>query len=131
MVNKSKVLWYTKTHEWIYRDGDICVVGITEYAQQLLGDMVFIELPEIDRKLNQGEACAVVESVKAASDIYVPIAGQVTAFNTKLEAEPELVNSEPYGEGWLFKIKPNDVSQLNTLMNESEYKALLHINENS
>lgn len=98
---------YTKSHEWVRTlpDGSI-EVGITDHAQQALGDLVFVEAPESGRKLAAGDACAVVESVKAASDVYSPVAGEVTAGNPKLASEPELINRDPYGEGWIMRLKP-------------------------
>ena len=100
-------LKYTKSHEWLRTLADGTVeIGITGHAQHALGDLVFVEVPEAGRKLQAGEACAVVESVKAASDVYAPLAGEVTAGNPKLSAEPETVNAEPYGAGWLLRLKP-------------------------
>jgi len=100
-------LRYTKSHEWLRTlpDGTI-EIGITDHAQQALGDLVFVEVPEAGRRLVAGDACAVVESVKAASDVYSPIAGEVTSGNPKLAAEPELINRDPYGEGWIMRLKP-------------------------
>ena len=100
-------LRYTKSHEWLRTlpDGTI-EIGITDHAQQALGDLVFVEVPEAGRHLVAGDACAVVESVKAASDVYSPIAGEVTSGNPKLAAEPELINRDPYGEGWIMRLKP-------------------------
>lgn len=100
-------LKYTKDHEWIRREPDgSVVVGITDHAQHQLGELVYVELPEAGRALGPGEACAVVESVKAASDVYAPLAGTVTGVNEALDAEPALVNSSPYGDGWLFRLSP-------------------------
>ena len=101
-------LRYTKSHEWLRKlpDGSI-EIGITDHAQQALGDLVFVEVPETGKALAAGDACAVVESVKAASDVYSPVAGEVTAGNPKLAAEPELINRDPYGEGWILRIKPS------------------------
>ncbi len=100
-------LRYTKSHEWLRTlpDGTI-EIGITDHAQQALGDLVFVEVPEAGRRLAAGDACAVVESVKAASDVYSPIAGEVTSGNPKLATEPELINRDPYGEGWIMRLKP-------------------------
>jgi len=95
---------YTKTHEWLTVDGKTVTIGITDFAQAQLGDVVFLELPSVGRKLETGEAFGVVESVKAASDLYAPVSGHVTAVNEKLTATPELVNSDPYGEGWIMKV---------------------------
>lgn len=100
-----KDLKFTKSHEWMAADGDLITVGISDHAQDLLGDIVFVELPEIGRSVTAGEALAVVESVKAASDIYAPLAGTVEAVNESLDAEPTLVNTSAYGDGWLFKIR--------------------------
>jgi glycine cleavage system H protein len=107
MSNVPADLKYTKSHEWVRTLADGSVeIGITDHAQHALGDLVFVEVPEAGRALKAGEACAVVESVKAASDVYAPLAGQVTAGNDKLTAEPETVNTQPYGEGWLMRLKP-------------------------
>ena len=100
-------LKYTKSHEWVRTLGDGTVeIGITDHAQHALGDLVFVEVPDAGRTVKADEPCAVVESVKAASDVYAPIAGQITAGNSRLAAEPEVVNSDPYGEGWLMRLKP-------------------------
>ena len=109
-------LRYTKSHEWLrtLQDGTI-EVGITDHAQQALGDLVFVEVPEAGRHLAAGDACAVVESVKAASDVYSPIAGEVTSGNPKLAAEPELINRDPYGEGWIMRLKPAGGAATETL----------------
>ena len=107
MSNVPADLKYTKSHEWVRTLADGSVeIGITDHAQHALGDLVFVEVPDAGRALKAGEACAVVESVKAASDVYAPLSGQVTAGNAKLAAEPETVNTEPYGEGWLMRLKP-------------------------
>jgi glycine cleavage system H protein len=107
MSNVPADLKYTKSHEWVrtLADGTL-EIGITDHAQHALGDLVFVEVPEAGRSVKAGEACAVVESVKAASDVYAPLAGEVTAGNPRLAAEPETVNSQPYGEGWLMRLKP-------------------------
>jgi glycine cleavage system H protein len=115
---------YTKTHEWLTVDGKSVTVGITDFAQSQLGDVVFVELPSPGRKLEAGDAFGVIESVKAASDLYSPVPGRVTAVNDKLAAKPELVNSEPYGDGWLVKLEltgelPND------LLDEDAYKKVV------
>jgi len=107
MSNVPADLKYTKSHEWLRTLADGSVeIGITDHAQHALGDLVFVEVPEAGRAVKAGEACAVVESVKAASDVYAPLSGQVTAGNPKLAAEPETVNTAPYGEGWLMRLKP-------------------------
>jgi glycine cleavage system H protein len=118
-------LKYTKTHEWIRTRSDGTVeVGITDHAQHALGDLVFVEVPQAGRALNAGEPCAVVESVKAASDVYSPVAGEVTAGNPELATAPELINSDPYGSGWLMRVKPAG-SAMNGLMSSADYEALL------
>lgn len=107
MSNVPADLKYTKSHEWVRTLADGSVeIGITDHAQHALGDLVFVEVPDAGRAVKAGEACAVVESVKAASDVYAPLSGQVTAGNAKLTAEPETINTQPYGEGWLMRLKP-------------------------
>ena len=113
---------YTSDHEWLKIEGDVATVGITDYAQQQLGDIVFVELPKIGRSLKKAEAAAVVESVKAASDVYAPISGEVLEVNNALESEPALVNTDAGGQAWLFKIKISDKSELGELMDEAAYK---------
>lgn len=115
-------LKYTKSHEWLRDNGDGTVtVGITDHAQELLGDLVFVELPETDTEFAAEDACAVVESVKAASDVYAPLAGTVVAVNEALEESPELVNSSPYDEGWLYNLKLANASDLDGLMAADDY----------
>lgn len=125
MSNVPQELKYTQSHEWVLvsEDGQ-ATIGITDHAQELLGDMVFIELPEMDRELDAGEECSVVESVKAASDVYSPVAGTVIAVNEKLADAPELVNEDPYGEGWMFRLQISDASQLDDLLDASAYEEL-------
>ena len=119
-------LRYRESHEWVrVEDDGTVVVGISDHAQGELGDMVFVELPEPGMSYDQGEACAVIESVKAASDIYAPLAGEVIQPNGELEDSPELVNSDPYGDGWLFKLIPSDASQIEGLMDAEAYAKLL------
>ncbi|MCP9267610.1 glycine cleavage system protein GcvH [Xenorhabdus sp. XENO-1] len=119
-------LKYTSSHEWVRVEGNgEYTIGITEHAQELLGDMVFVDLPEVGAVVNSGSDCAVVESVKAASDIYAPLSGEVTAVNSELESSPELVNSEPYNEGWLFRLKISDESELTHLLDAEGYQSLL------
>jgi glycine cleavage system H protein len=113
---------FTEDHEWILMEGDIGTIGITDYAQEQLGDVVFIELPEAGKTLVKGDEAAVVESVKAASEIYVPVSGEVTEANDALAEDPAQVNSDPLGEGWFFKIKLADPSELADLMDEAAYK---------
>jgi glycine cleavage system H protein len=114
---------YTSDHEWLSIEGDVATVGITDYAQQQLGDVVFVELPKVGRSLKQAEAAAVVESVKAASDVYAPISGEVVEANQAVVDEPALVNSDAAGKAWFFKIRIADRSELGGLMDEAAYKA--------
>ncbi len=115
-------LKYRESHEWVREDdGEGVVVGISDHAQAELGDMVFIELPEPGMSYSQGDACAVVESVKAASDIYAPVSGEVVEVNEALEDDPGLVNNDPYGDGWLFRMEPSEPSELEDLMDADAY----------
>lgn len=116
---------YTQEHEWIRIEGDLATVGITQYAQEQLGDVVFVEVPQAGRKVAKGEACAVVESVKAASDIYAPVSGEVTEANAALADTPGDVNAEPTGKGWFFKIRLSDKGELDGLMDEAAYDAFV------
>ena len=116
-------LKYTKDHEWVRVEGATVVVGISDYAQTQLGDVVYVEVPEVGRKLEQGKEAAVVESVKAASEVYAPISGEVTAVNTDLAGEPGRVNADPLGEGWFFKMTVAKPKELDALMDEAQYKA--------
>lgn len=126
MSNVPAELKYATSHEWVRSEGNgVYSVGITEHAQELLGDMVFIDLPEVGRTVDAGEDCAVAESVKAASDIYSPISGEVIAINSELESSPELVNSAPYGEGFLFQIKASDEAELDNLLDAAGYEATI------
>lgn len=119
-------LKYVATHEWVKTEADGTItVGITDHAQDLLGDVVFVELPEVGREVDAEEALAVVESVKAASDIYAPVAGEVVAVNESLEDSPELVNEAPFEGGWFFKIKPQDSAEVDGLMSADEYQNTL------
>lgn len=123
-------LRYTRTHEWVRQleDGTI-QVGITDHAQGQLGDMVFVQLPEIGASLSGGDDCAVVESVKAASDVYAPITGEVVAVNDAVANSPEVVNRDPYGDGWLFRLRPADGSELNELLDAATYQSTLEADE--
>ncbi|CAI1146052.1 Glycine cleavage system H protein [Serratia grimesii] len=124
MSNVPTELKYATSHEWVRDAGNgEYVVGITEHAQELLGDMVFVDLPDVGATVSAGEDCAVAESVKAASDIYAPISGEIIAANDALESSPELVNSDPYGEGWLFRIKASDPAELGNLLDAAAYRA--------
>lgn len=113
--------YFTEDHEWIDLDGEIATVGITDYAQGQLGDVVFVELPEAGRTIAKGDDAAAVESVKAASDVYAPVSGEVIEGNAELEAEPSLVNSDAEGDGWFFKMTLSDTSELDGLMDEAAY----------
>lgn len=115
-------VYYTKEHEWVRVDGDVATVGITDFAQGQLGDVVFVEVPEPGRKVSRGGEAAVVESVKAASDVYSPVGGEVIEGNQALVDDPALVNSDPEGEGWFFKLRLADNHELNDLMNADQYK---------
>lgn len=115
-------LKYTKTHEWLKEEHDEVIIGITDHAQQLLGDMVFVELPEVGDTVEAGDELGVVESVKAASDFYAPVAGTVTAINEAVVAEPAIVNSDPFQAGWLVKLKPSHPHELNTLLTSEQYQ---------
>lgn len=126
MSNTPADLRYTKSHEWVRSESDgTLTVGISDHAQELLGDLVFVETPETGNSLDAGAACAVVESVKAASDVYAPVAGEVVAVNEQLADSPELVNSDPYGEGWLFRLKPADAGAVGGLMDAEAYQAMV------
>jgi glycine cleavage system H protein len=115
-------LKFTRTHEWLQEGNNEVVVGITEHAQQLLGDMVFVELPEEGDEVNAGDELGVVESVKAASDFYAPVSGVVIAVNQEASANPALVNSDPYGAGWLVKIRASNPTEINTLLTVEQYE---------
>jgi glycine cleavage system H protein len=114
-------LKYSKEHEWVKTEGDTAVVGITDFAQAELGDVVFIELPKVGDSVTQFQTFGVVESVKAASDLYAPVSGQVTAVNDKLLNEPELVNKSPYGDAWMLKVKMSDMAELGSLLTAEQY----------
>lgn len=125
MSNIPNHLKYTKTHEWLKQDNDNILIGITAHAQELLGDMVYVELPEVGRVLSAGDELGVVESVKAASDVYSPIAGTVLAVNLNVADNPAIVNQDPYGEGWLIKIKASSLEEINTLFTAEQYRQSL------
>jgi glycine cleavage system H protein len=122
MTNVPDDLFYTETHEWVKREGDKVRVGITDHAQSELTDVVYVELPKMDRQANANEAIAVVESVKAASDIYAPAKGTVVEVNKALEADPGLINREPYGQGWIFVLKIDHADDLKQLKDAEAYK---------
>ena len=117
--------YFTDEHEWIELEGDTATVGITDYAQEQLGDITYVELPEVGDDVAKSDACCVVESVKAASDVYAPVSGEVTEINEDLEEEPETVNNDAEGDGWLFKVKLADKGELEGLMDEDGYKTFL------
>lgn len=123
MNNVPTDLKYAKSHEWVRASGDTATVGITEHAQHELTDIVFVELPAVGRKVKAGEACAVVESVKTASDIYSPVSGEVLEVNQAVVDKPELVNTDPHGQGWFYKIKLSDAAEINSLLTPENYKA--------
>lgn len=126
MSNIPADLKYASSHEWVRLESDgSYTVGITEHAQELLGDMVFVELPEVGDTVTAGEDCAVAESVKAASDIYAPISGEVVAVNENLEDSPELVNSDAYGDGWFFRVMPSDASEVDNLLDADGYQEVI------
>jgi len=127
MSNIPSDLKYTKSHEWVRVSGDTAVVGITDHAQQELTDIVFVELPEIGRKVKAGDACAVVESVKTASDIYSPVSGEILETNKVVMDNPALVNSEPTAGGWHYKIKLSNPAELNALLSPEKYKAQIEV----
>ena len=116
---------YTKDHEWARIEGDIVAIGINDYAQDQLGEVVFVELPEIGDSFEKGDEFGTVESVKAVSEIYMPVSGEVIELNESLEDSPELVNTDPYEDGWIIKVKPADVSEMDKLMDRTAYLAML------
>ncbi|MGP1436063.1 MAG: glycine cleavage system protein GcvH [Phocaeicola sp.] len=116
---------YTSEHEWIRVEGDIAYVGITDYAQDQLGDIVFVDIPTVGEKIGKGETFGTIEVVKTVSDLFLPVAGEVLEENENLADEPELVNKDPYGEGWLIKIKPDNAAEINELLDAEAYKALV------
>jgi glycine cleavage system H protein len=118
-------LRFTKDHEWVRLEGDTATIGITDHAQNALGDVVFVDLPEIGREVAEGEACAVVESVKAASDVYAPVAGRIVAVNATLADDPALINSSPTAEGWFFRMAGVDAAAVAALMDDAAYAAFV------
>ena len=125
MAGKTADKRYTKEHEWVLLDGDIATVGITDHAQEQLGDLVHVELPELERAVVEGETCAVVESVKAASDIFAPLAGKVVEINETITEDPSIVNSDAEGEGWFFRIELDDTDAFEALMDQDGYDEYL------
>lgn len=124
-MNIPADLKYTKDHEWVKVDGDTVTVGITDFAQGELGDIVYVEVETVDETLEAGEIFGTVEAVKTVSDLFLPVSGEIIEFNKLLEDEPEKVNTDPYGEGWMIKIKCSDSSQLDELLSDSDYKSLI------
>jgi len=122
-MNHPSDLKYASTHEWVKIEGDLVVTGISDHAQDALGDLVYVEMPEVGQQVTAGEQAGVVESVKTASDIHAPISGVVVEVNTALEDDPDFVNDAPYGKGWIYKIKPNNIDDVNTLLSSSDYEA--------
>lgn len=124
-MNIPANLKYTKDHEWVKIDGDIATIGITDFAQKELGDIVYVEVDTVDEKMQIEDVFGTVEAVKTVSDLFLPLSGQIIEFNESLESEPEKVNSDPYGEGWMIKLKINDHSELENLMDNEAYKKLI------
>ena len=124
-MNIPQELKYTKDHEWIRVEGDTVTIGITDFAQSELGDIVYVEVETVDETLDKEEVFGTVEAVKTVSDLYLPISGEIIEFNESLEDEPEKVNSDPYGEGWMIKVKFSDDSQLEELLSADAYKEIL------
>ena len=126
-MNIPSELKYTKDHEWIRIDGDIATVGITDFAQGELGDIVYVEVETLDETIEKDEVFGTVEAVKTVSDLFLPLSGEIIEFNELLEDEPEKVNSDPYGNGWMIKVKINDASEIDGLMSEADYKELIGV----
>lgn len=124
-MNIPSELKYTKDHEWVKLEGDVATVGITDFAQSELGDIVYVEVETVDETLEADEIFGTVEAVKTVSDLFLPVSGEIIEFNEALEDEPETVNTDPYGNGWMVKVKCSDVSQVDSLMSSDEYKALI------
>lgn len=124
-MNFPDNLKYTKDHEWCLVEGDIVTIGVTDFAQSELGDIVFVEVETEGETLEHEEVFGSIEAVKTVSDLFMPVGGEITEFNETLESEPELVNSDPYGEGWIIKVKASDLSDLDGLMNADEYKEMV------
>lgn len=124
-MNIPAELKYTKDHEWVKIDGDIAIVGITDFAQRELGDIVYVEVETLDQTLDKDEVFGTVEAVKTVSDLFLPLSGEIIEFNDSLESNPETVNSDPYGEGWMVKVKISDSSQVSELLSSDQYKELI------
>jgi len=121
MSNVPSELKFLPSHEWVAVDGDVATVGVSDHAQELLGDLVFVELPEVDSAISAGDSVGVIESVKAASDTYAPISGEIVEVNSELEDSPERINDDPYGDGWMYKVKMEDTSELENLLDADSY----------
>jgi glycine cleavage system H protein len=126
-MNIPAELKYTKDHEWVKIEGEIATIGITDFAQSELGDIVYVEVETLDETLDAEEIFGTVEAVKTVSDLFLPLSGEITEFNESLEDEPEKVNNDPYGDGWMIKIKCSDLSQIDALMSADDYKALIGV----
>lgn len=124
-MNIPANLKYTKDHEWVSIDGDVATVGITDFAQKELGDIVYVEVETLDQKLTKDEVFGTVEAVKTVSDLFLPMSGEIIEFNDSLESDPEKVNTDPYGDGWMVKVKFSDASEIETLLSSEDYKALI------
>ncbi|MDK6132565.1 glycine cleavage system protein GcvH [Acinetobacter baumannii] len=122
-MNHPSELKYARTHEWVKSEGDLVITGITDHAQDELGDLVYVETPEVGSQVTAGEQAGVVESVKTASDIHAPVSGTVVEVNTDLEDDPDFVNEDPYGKGWIYKIKPDNIADVEKLLTNAEYEA--------
>ncbi|HEE6408788.1 glycine cleavage system protein GcvH [Acinetobacter baumannii] len=122
-MNHPSELKYARTHEWVKNEGDLVITGITDHAQDELGDLVYVETPEVGSQVTAGEQAGVVESVKTASDIHAPVSGTVVEVNTDLEDDPDFVNEDPYGKGWIYKIKPDNIADVEKLLTNAEYEA--------
>ncbi len=121
MSNVPTELKFLSSHEWILVDGDVATIGVSDHAQELLGDLVFVELPEVDSSIAAGDSVGVIESVKAASDTYAPVSGEVIEVNTELEDSPERINDDPYGDGWMYRVKMEDMDELDNLLGAEAY----------
>jgi glycine cleavage system H protein len=124
-MNIPANLKYTKDHEWVSLDGEIATIGITDFAQKELGDIVYVEVETLDQSLDKDEVFGTVEAVKTVSDLFLPVAGEIVEFNDSLESNPEIVNSDPYGKGWMVKVKVANVSDMNELLSSEDYKTLI------
>ena len=124
-MNTPSELKYTKDHEWVLVDGDVATIGITDFAQKELGDIVYVEVETLDQTLERDEIFGTVEAVKTVSDLFLPLSGEIIEFNDSLESDPEKVNSDPYGDGWMVKVKISDASEINALLSSEDYKALI------